>query len=170
MRRCHPNKHLAVRTGGGKFHRGETGDAQRAGRSRCHINYPSARERSAIVDPHHYRTTILSVCHTYHCSEWQRTMRRGQVFRIKRLAARRLSGLARMDRRDTGLHLALLCSGWGESQATGKNGSHREADDKECAETARRLSPRCNASRRAPSPRLESLRFLYDAVQARCRL
>ena len=37
-------------------------------------------------------------------------MRRGHVFGIKRLTARSLSGLARVDRRDTGFLLPLLFS------------------------------------------------------------
>ena len=57
-------------------------------------------------------------------------MRRGHAFGIKRLAARRLSGLARVDRRDTGFLLPLLCSGCAASQANEKDRRYREAGDK----------------------------------------
>jgi hypothetical protein len=56
------------------------------------------------------------------------TMRRGHGFGIKRLAARRLSALARVNRRDAGFVLPLLRSSYAAGQANEKKGRHSEAD------------------------------------------
>ena len=54
-------------------------------------------------------------------------MRSGHIFRIKRLTARRLSGRARMDHRDTGLYFTLLRGGCGARRANGNYGRNGKA-------------------------------------------
>lgn len=74
-------------------------------------------------------------------------MRRGQVFGIERLAARRPSALVRLDRRYTRFLLPLLCTGWGASPANEENSRCREAADNKCVQIAHRLSRRCKLFR-----------------------
>ncbi len=52
-------RHSAARRHDQEFHLSKTGESQGAGSSRRNIDYPPARERSTVVDPHHYRTMIL---------------------------------------------------------------------------------------------------------------